>query len=120
MLLWFTLSNKQSICWKGSLQTEKFDEDCSDRDVHMLSKGSLQEILLPGLCVRDLVNNQSYSALREDVRHAISHLNEYNSLGCRKTEHWQQVHNWSCAKLITVMNCAVPIFDAITGLESVP
>ena len=76
--------------------TRGSSESAAERS--LLGKCSLQQILLAGLRVNDLVDDHCYSVLRYDVRHTISHLNGYNSLGCRKIE--LNVH-----RLITGMTC---------------
>merc|ERR1719464_1355229 len=52
-----------------------------------------QEVFLGRLCICDLVNDQTNTALRDDVRDTISNLNGNHGRGCIDAKHGEQVHN---------------------------
>merc|ERR1711935_722018 len=56
-----------------------------------------QESFLVGLCVCDLVDQNSNATLGDDVRAAIANLNGDNCVRCIDAEHGEQVDNWVCA-----------------------
>merc|ERR1712187_359514 len=52
-----------------------------------------QEAILGRLCICDLVNDQTNTALRDDVRDTVSDLDGNHSLSCIDAKHGEQVHN---------------------------
>ena len=55
---------------------------------------SLQQVLLAGFGIRNLVDHQAHTALGNVIGGTISELERHNGLGCREAEHREQVHNW--------------------------
>merc|ERR1711865_26362 len=56
-----------------------------------------QQALLLGLGEGDLVNEQSNTALGNDVGHAVTNLDRHHSRRCASAKHGEQVDNWVCA-----------------------
>merc|ERR1712064_150111 len=51
---------------------------------------------LVGLCIRDLVDDQSHTTLGDDVGNAVTDLNGDNRLCSVNAKHGEQVHNRIC------------------------
>merc|ERR1712048_1188124 len=60
----------------------------------MSAQSSAQEALLGGLGIGDLVDQESNTALGNDVRGAIANLNGHDRVCCCDAVHWEQVNHW--------------------------
>merc|ERR1711972_1154728 len=58
---------------------------------------STQEALLLRLRVRDLVDQDPNTALRDDVGHGVTELNGDHRLGATYVQHGEQIDHWVCA-----------------------
>merc|ERR1712139_463901 len=58
---------------------------------------SIQQFVLVGLGICDLVDDQTNATLRNDIRGAVANLDPHDSLGCANAKHWEEVHDWVCA-----------------------
>merc|ERR1712039_592376 len=54
----------------------------------------MKRSLLLRFGIRNLVNDKSHAALRDDVGNAVAQLDADNGFRWIKVEHWKQVHNW--------------------------
>merc|ERR1711879_130721 len=52
--------------------------------------------LLVGLGNCNLVDEQTNSTFRYDIRCTIANLDAHHSAGCGDSEHWEEVHDWIC------------------------
>merc|ERR1712176_1659218 len=60
-------------------------------------KCSLQEILLAGFGIRDLVDDNANSAFRDNVGRTVAQLDGHHCFCRRNSEHWEQIHDRICA-----------------------
>merc|ERR1711959_568274 len=66
-------------------------------DVTQKAASRWQKAFLVGLCIGDLIDDQSHTALGDDVRGAVANLNANNCMGSIDAKHGEQVHNRVCA-----------------------